>query len=122
MTRMHSCPHCNVAAVPHMAVRWSYRESPATCTACGRLSHVLVSTSNGIASVCIVLFSLGVAATMVSESYLVALLAVVLVVCYNLWAWRRVELFPISTQSAKLAAQINWWLIGLAAFIKMLSS
>jgi len=44
-----------------------------------------------------------------------------LVVCYNLWAWRRVELFPISIQSAKLAAQINWWLVGLAAFIKIFS-
>ncbi|MEN9396230.1 MAG: hypothetical protein RLZ81_760 [Pseudomonadota bacterium] len=105
-----------------MAVRWSYRESPAKCTACGKLSHVLASTSGGILSVCIVLFSVGEAAAMVSESYLVALLVVVLVVCYNLWAWRRVELFPISTESARLAAQINWWLIGLAAFFKIFSS
>ena len=29
---------------------------------------------------------------------------------------------PLLDVGAKLAAQINWWLIGLAAFIKMLSS
>ena len=119
---MHKCPHCNVAGVPHMAVRWSYRESPAKCTACGNLSHVLASTSSGIFSVCIVLFSLGVVAAMVSESYLVALLVGVLVVSYNVWAWRRVELFPISTESAKLAAQVSWWLVGLAALLKIFSS
>lgn len=119
---MHKCPHCNVAAVPLLAVRWSYRESPAKCTACGNLSHVLASTSSGIFSVCIVLFSLAVVAAMVSQSYLVAVLLVVLVVSYNMWAWRRVELFPISTEGAKLAAQANWCLIGIAAFVKLFSS
>jgi hypothetical protein len=119
---MHKCPHCKVAAVPHMAVRWSYRESPARCTACGKLSHVLASTSSGIVSICIVLFSLGVTVAMVSESYLVAVLLGVLVVSYNMWAWRRVELFPISAESAKLAAQVSWWLVGIAALLKIVSS
>ena len=105
-----------------MAVRWSHRESPAKCTACGNLSHVLASTSSGIFSGCIVLFILGVAVAIVSESYLIALLVGVLVVSYNMWAWRRVELFPISAESAKLAAQVSWWLIGLAALLKIFSS
>jgi hypothetical protein len=119
---MHKCPHCHVAAVPHIAVRWSHRESPAKCTACGNLSHVVASTSSGILSICIVLFSLGVVAAIVSQSYLVAMLVGVLVVSYNVWAWRRVELFPISAESAKLAAQASWWLVGLAALLRLFSS
>ena len=59
---------------------------------------------------------------MVLESYWVGALLVCLVVFYNLWAWRQVELFPISAESAKLAAQVNWWVIVLAVLVKVFSS
>lgn len=105
-----------------MAVRWSYLEAPARCGACRRLSHVLASTSSGIIGVCIVLLSLAVVAGMVLESYSIGLLLAVLVVPYNIWAWRRAELFPISDESAKLAAQVSWWLVGISAGFRIFSS
>jgi hypothetical protein len=41
---------------------------------------------------------------------------------YNLWAWRRVELFPISPESAQVAARVGWWLLAIAALLRIFSS
>ena len=122
MTRMHACPHCKLNAVPRMAVRYSSRESPAKCGACEKLCHVLASTSGGISGVCIMLLAAAFVAGMVLESYAVGLLVAALVVPYNIWAWRQVELFPISKESAKVAAQVSWWLLVLLAVFKIFSS
>lgn len=119
---MHKCPHCGVTALGNMAVRWSYREAPAKCPHCGKLSHVLASTSSGIAGVGIVLAALAVVAAMVLESYLVAAAGFGLLVLHNIWAWRGVELFPISEESAKVAARVSWWLVALGALFKLFSS
>lgn len=58
---------------------------------------------------------------LVAESYLAAVAGVGIVVAYNMWAWRQVELFPISTESARVAANVNWWVLALAALVKIFS-
>ena len=119
---MHPCPHCRTHAVPNFAVRWSSRESPAKCGHCGKLSHVLASTSSGIASLEIVLGALSVVLAMVLASWFAALACFAFLVAHNVWAWRRVELFPISEDSAKTAARVSWWLLALAALFRLFSS
>lgn len=52
---MHTCPHCKAPGIGALAKRWSSRSSPAECSACGSLSHVLASTSSGIWVACIVI-------------------------------------------------------------------
>ena len=42
------CPRCKESGIGGLAKRWSDRATPAQCTACGGLSHVLASTSSGI--------------------------------------------------------------------------
>lgn len=39
-----------------------------------------------------------------------------LVVAYNMWAWRHVELWPISEPDAKTANKVGW-LAALAAWV-----
>jgi hypothetical protein len=119
---MHECPHCKAPAVPGIQVRWSSRETPATCTNCGKLSHVLASTNSGIFSVCLVLLSCTVALGVILESWVASAVGVAIVVCYNVWAWRQVELFPISPESAKVAARVSWVVLMVAAIARIFSS
>lgn len=69
-----------------------------------------------------VLACLSVVAAMVLESYAVGAAGLLLVVAHNIWAWRRVELFPISEESAKVAARVSWWLLAVGALLKLFSS
>ena len=117
---MYKCPECHAEGLRPLAVRWSYRETPAKCENCGRLWHVLVSTSNGIVGVGIVLASLSVAAAIMVQSWWLLLAGAALVVAHNVWAWRRVELFPISEEAAKTAAQVSWWLVAVGVFLRLL--
>jgi hypothetical protein len=103
-------------------VRSSFREAPAKCGECGQLWHVLASTSNGIAGVGIVIASLAAAAALVLQSYSVLVAGAALVIAHNLWAWRRVELFPISAEAASNAAKVGWSVIGIATLVRILSS
>lgn len=104
----HTCPHCQQAAVPNFAVRWSSREVPATCAACGRLSHVIASTSSGIWVVGVVLLVAAGFITLLAQSWWAGLAGLTLVVAYNVWAWRRVELWPIDSNSSQTAARVSW--------------
>lgn len=122
LDRMHQCPHCYASGLRDLAVRWSCREMPAKCEQCGRLSHVLASTSNGIASVGVVLAALSVVAGMTLESWLPGIAGIGLVWAHNVWAWRGVELFPISEEAARTAARVSWWLLAVGALLKLLSS
>ena len=117
---MHKCPHCNTNAVANYTVRWSSRSSPAECGYCGKLSHVLASTSSGIFSVGFFLLCVTLTAALTMESYWVAVPGVCAVAVHNLWAWRRVELFPISPESAKLARQVHWLFLVLAFLADLL--
>jgi hypothetical protein len=84
-----------------MAKRRSSREHPATCSLCGRLSHVIASTSSGIpvASLFVVgaFFLLGAAINIM----VLGLTGIPVAWGYNVWAWKRAELWPISGDSAK---------------------
>lgn len=111
----HTCPHCQQAAVPNLAVRWSARESPARCAACGRLSHVIASTSSGIWVVGVLLLVAAEFIALLAQSPWAGLAGLTLVVAHNVWAWRRVELWPIDSDSAKTAARWSW-LAALAAW------
>jgi hypothetical protein len=102
---MHICPHCKSLAVSNLAVRWSYREHPARCVACGGLSHVLASTSSGIVGTGMILVALTAAAAIVLSSYPVAVAGLAVTVAQNIWAWRGVELFPIGAEEARIAAR-----------------
>jgi hypothetical protein len=119
---MHSCPHCRAPGVRNIDVRWSRREWPARCNACGRLCHVLASTDNGIDSVCLVLLSLAVLAGLLLTSWLAFASALALVVAYNLWAWRRVELFPISEESARNGAAALWVVVIVGTVARIFST
>ncbi len=106
LSRMHVCPHCKALAVADSAVRWSSRESPATCTGCERLSHVASSSSSAIGILGFVFASISLMAALASPWLTLA--GACLTVAYNIWAWKRVELFPISAESAKNASAANW--------------
>ena len=118
---MHKCPHCGTNSVAGYAVRWSSRSSPASCRHCSKLSHVLASTSSGIFFVCLVSLCVVLTAALMAESYGLAVLGVCAVLAFNLSAWQGVELFPISPESAKVAAQASWWLTALAILANLLS-
>lgn len=59
---------------------------------------------------------------MVLESWLAGIAGLAIAVANNIRAWRRVELFPISEEAARTAAQVSWWLIAVGALLKLLSS
>jgi hypothetical protein len=118
---MHKCPWCSAEAVSNLAVRWSSRSSPATCAGCGKLSHVLASTSKGISTITFVLLCCMVIAGFMTQSYGVGFAGVGVVVYCNSQSWRRAELFPISPESASTAEKVAWWVIALSLLAKMFS-
>ena len=67
--------------------------------------------------ICIFLFI-----AFIAQSYAAGISGLSLVVAYNVWAWRRVALFPITTESASTAAQVSWWVLAIAALVKIFSS
>ena len=111
----YACPHCRQPGIAAMAKRWSSRETPATCGRCGKLSHVLASTSSGIgvAGLLIIVLS-GIAAAAWDMAPLL-LLGVGLAVANNFRAWRRAKLWPISKESAESAKKAGWFVLGLLA-------
>lgn len=114
----HICPRCQKAAVRNLAVRWSSREIPARCSACDGLSHTVASSSSGIGVFTFVLLVGAGAAGLAMQSVWVGLAAASLALAYNLWAWRRVDLWPISKDAAGTANKVSWvvTLFGLLTF------
>lgn len=104
----HTCPHCQQAAVSNLAVRWSSRESPASCATCGRLSHVIASTSSGIWVIGVVLLVAAGFFALIAQTPWAGLVGLCAVVAHNVWAWRRVELWPIAANSSQTAARVGW--------------
>jgi hypothetical protein len=84
---MYACPHCGEETLGAFQVRWSYRESPAECPKCGKLWHVLASSSSGVVGVEIVLFAMTLVVSISLVSYLVFFLGIALVVSKNWWSW-----------------------------------
>ena len=106
---MTLCPYCNRSGIAELAKRRSSREYPAQCTLCGRLSHAIASSSSGIAGFTIVIALLMIVAGIALGQWIVgALCGVGLGAAYNRWAWRRVELCPISAESAARSRKASW--------------
>ena len=104
----HICPHCQQAAVSNLSVRWSCREFPAECRSCGRLSHVIASTSSGIWVIGVVLLVAAGLFALIAQTPWAGLVGLCVVVAHNVWAWRRVELWPIAANSSQKAARVGW--------------
>ena len=115
----HVCPHCKAPGIKGLAKRWSGRATPAECSVCGGLSHVLASTNSGIWIAGIVIFMGSLIGALVLHSGLLFASGVVLVVAFNVLAWRRAKLYPISRESAGNAARAGWFVAGACAFIAL---
>lgn len=84
-----------------LAKRRSSREHPAVCSLCGRLSHVIASTSSGIFVLSLFIVGTFFLIGAVNDVALLGWFGVPVAVGHNLWAWKRAELWPISGDSAK---------------------
>jgi hypothetical protein len=120
-TGVTPCPHCAGQGISAWAKRGSSREHPATCDLCRRLSHVLSSTSSGIpvASFFIALafFLIGAVANLM----VLGLTGIPVAVAYNLWAWKKAELWPISGESSK-ASRRGGWIVNTLAVLSIFLS
>ena len=47
------------------------------------------------------------------------LLSIPLAVAHNVWAWRRVMLWPISAQSAAKARVVSWWMLAAGVLFSL---
>ena len=104
----HVCPHCQKPGVSNAALRWATRESPAQCSYCTGLSHVLASTSGGIGVFTwMTLIGCLVLGVVLSSAWIVVA-GLLLMVVGNVWMWRRCELFPIEKQAAQAANRASW--------------
>ncbi len=104
---MTPCPHCQSDGVPLSAKRRSSREHPAVCSLCGRLSHVIASTSSGIFLLSLLIVGTFYWIGAINEVTLVGWLGVPVAVAYYRWAWQRAELWPITGDSAKTSRQAS---------------
>lgn len=112
----HICPHCYAESLPEKGVRWSSREFPLQCKACGHLCHVLASEGNGIVAMGLLFMVLAAIAALAMDSLPAAVSLMALAVAHNLWAWQRVELAPIRDQQVSKARQA-FWLWALLEFV-----
>jgi hypothetical protein len=83
---MTLCPHCKELGVTSLAKRRSSREHPAVCGLCGRLSHVIASTSSGILFVSIFIAGTFFLIGAVNDVALLGWLGVPVTVGPNVWA------------------------------------
>ena len=92
------------------------------CVSCGKLSHVISSTANGIPATTFILCMLGLLASLILQSLPVVLAGAGVASLYNVWAWRRVELFPISEEASKSAGNETLIAVVVTGLLKMFSS
>jgi hypothetical protein len=109
----HTCPSCREPGIGELAKRWSSRGAPATCEACGALSHVLASTSSGIWAAGVVILVVSLIGALGLHSSLFFFSGLVLAIACNLRAWKRAKLVPISKESAARATTANWFVTGM---------
>ncbi|HEX7867880.1 MAG TPA: hypothetical protein VF555_23170 [Variovorax sp.] len=116
----HICPGCKEPGIGGLAKRWSARATPAECTVCGGLSHVLASTSSGIWVGSIAIFMVSLIGGLGLHSALFFVSGLVLAVAFNVRAWKHAKMYPISRESAGSAAKAGWIVAGIYAFIALL--
>ncbi len=114
---LHRCPHCGEYGVTEMATRWSSRRDPAQCGRCPNYAHVLASTASGIFAGTLLVFVGALVLAAGLQSGLAVVPGVCVAIAFNLWAWRRVELIPITKESAVTARKVNWWVAALSALL-----
>jgi len=99
----------------------SRRNSPST-HAPAHLSALPASRRvqpGGIWVIGVVLLAAAGLFALVAQSPWAGLAGLCVVVAHNVWAWRRVELWPIATNSSQTAARVGW-LATLLAWLAVL--
>lgn len=61
------------------------------------------------------------AVALTGEFWFAAIVAVWLAGVFNVWAWRRAEMFPIPKENAQAAAAVGWFLASLYALFALFS-
>ena len=119
--RSTCCPHCGETGIRPIAKRWSSRELPARCTHCGGLSHVIASTSSGIPVFTFLVMTCSVVAGAAwDEPWWGAACGAPIAMAYNVWAWRRAPMFPISALSAGRSGKAAW-LVAILSLLGLLA-
>lgn len=116
-----ACPHCRQAGVSTWEKRFSSRATPATCTLCGGLSHVLASAAGGTFVLTSFLLVVALLAGFLTSSWLAGLSGCLLAAAYNLWAWQRKTLSPIFKEQAQAANRASWVMAAIAVLMSFLS-
>jgi hypothetical protein len=112
-----TCPRCKAPGIRTLDKRWSSRATPAECTACGGLSHVLASTGSGIWAMGVVILVVSLIGALGLHSTLFFASGMVLAVTLNMRAWKHARMFPISRESAGNAAKAHWFVAGICALL-----
>nr|WP_315183275.1 hypothetical protein [uncultured Albidiferax sp.] len=82
---------------------------------------MIASTSSGIAVSGLVVF---IVSAMVASSlpfWWPLVVGLCCAVALNLWAWRRVTLWPIPKESVRTASKVDWFLTALSAVLMIFS-
>lgn len=77
---------------------------------------MVASSSSGIGVFTFVLLVAAGAAGLAMQSVWVGCAAALLALAYNRWAWRGVDLWPISKEAADTANKVNW-IVGLLGWL-----
>lgn len=84
---------------------------------------MLASTSSGIFVGSILVFVVAMIAAIALSvgPWLAAFVAVCFSTVFNIWAWRRAEMFPITKENARAAATASWVVVGFYALCALFS-
>jgi hypothetical protein len=89
---------------------------------CGKLSHVIASSRSGITvATLLVIVASSVCGALIAHPLWGALAGVPLAVAYNIWAWKRAEMFPISAGASSSARKVSWF-VDLLAWLGLIGS
>jgi hypothetical protein len=109
---MKQCPHCHQPTISGFAKWWSGSSAPATCSACGGLSYVRTSESNGIFVVASLILGATAFTAFLAQAASVLVLGACLAFAYYVWSWRRATLVPTSPENTASAQAFAWVIVG----------
>jgi 4-hydroxybenzoate polyprenyltransferase len=88
---------------------------------CGKLSHVIASSRFCITvATLLVIVVFAVLGALIEHPVLGALLGIPFALTYNIRAWTRAEMFPISADASSSARKVGW-LVNLLALLGILA-
>jgi len=114
-----TCFHCRQPGIDSMAKRWSSRARPVECSHCGKLSHVLASTSSGITMAGLLIVTVSAIAAGVWHMAPLVLVGLCLAVANNIRAWKRAKMVPISKEGSAGARKEGWFVSGVLVLISL---